>query len=52
MKVMKMLCEFRSMIAALLISLAKDVVLSGHMTDHVNLAFHLCFIALSIKRSP
>ena len=38
---------FGLFIAALLISLAKDLVLSGHITDRVNLAFHLCFIALS-----
>ena len=30
---------------ALLISLAKDLVLTGHVTDNANLAFHLCFLA-------
>jgi len=38
---------FGLFVATLLISLAKDIVLSGQMTNNVNLAFHLCFIALS-----
>jgi hypothetical protein len=38
---------FGLMIAALVTSLLKDVVLSGHFTDAVNVSFHLFFIASS-----
>jgi len=39
---------FGLMVAALVTSLFKDVVLSGHFSDAANVAFHLCFIASSI----
>jgi len=38
---------FGLFVLTLLISLAKDVVLTGHMTDNMNLAFHLGFMALA-----
>ena len=39
---------FSLLAATLLISLAKDVVISGHMTNNVNLGFHLGFIAATL----
>jgi hypothetical protein len=39
---------FSLLAATLLISLAKDVVISGHMTDNVNLGFHLGFMAVTL----
>lgn len=35
-------------VLVLLISLAKDFALAGHVTDNVNLAFHATFIVLSL----
>lgn len=39
---------FAIFIAMLLTSLAKDLVISGHLTDRTNVAFHLAFIASSL----
>lgn len=38
---------FGLLVLVLLISLAKDPVLYGHMSERNNLAFHICFITLS-----
>lgn len=39
---------FGVFIAVLLASLAKDLVISGHLSDRVNVGFHLAFIATSL----
>jgi len=39
---------FGLLILVLLISLGKDLMLTGHLPDRVNLAFHLGFIALAL----
>jgi hypothetical protein len=38
---------FGLLILLLLVSLSKDFVLEGHMTDNVNLGFHVAFIAIA-----
>ena len=38
---------FGLFVVTLLVSLAKDVVLSGHLSDHVNVGFHCAFIAFT-----
>jgi len=47
---------FGLLVLVLLISLGKDVVLTGHLPGRLNLAFHLAFIAISLPamfvRSP
>ena len=39
---------FGLFVMTLVVSLLKDVVLSGHMTDNINLGFHCMFIAMSL----
>jgi hypothetical protein len=39
---------FGLLVLLLLISLGKDLILSGHLKDRTDVIFHLCFIATSI----
>src|SRR5262249_4405980 len=39
---------FGLFVVTLIVSLLKDVVLSGHMTDNLNLGFHCGFMAICI----